>query len=61
MKICWLKSSITGLLETWRFTLLGWSHGNEEAFFDYGKFSIKDGSAVHFWEDKWLGTTTLQE
>jgi hypothetical protein len=24
-----------------------------------GKFSIKDGSEIRFWEDKWLGTTTL--
>jgi hypothetical protein len=28
-------------------------------FFGHGNFSIKDGSEVHFWEDKWLGTTTL--
>jgi hypothetical protein len=30
-------------------------------FFSHGKFSIKDGSEVRFWEDKWFGTTTLQE
>jgi hypothetical protein len=24
-------------------------------FFGHGKFSIKDGSDVRFWEDKWLG------
>jgi hypothetical protein len=30
-------------------------------FFGYGKNSIKDGSEVCFWEDKWLGTTTLRE
>jgi hypothetical protein len=30
-------------------------------FFGYGIFSIKDGSEVRFWEDKWLGGTTLRE
>jgi hypothetical protein len=30
-------------------------------FFSHGKFSIKDGFEVRFWEDKWLGTTTLRE
>jgi hypothetical protein len=30
-------------------------------FFRLGKFSIKDGSEIRFWEDNWLGTTTLQE
>jgi hypothetical protein len=30
-------------------------------FFRLGKFSIKDGSGIRFWEDKWLGTTTLRE
>jgi hypothetical protein len=30
-------------------------------FFGHGKISIKDGSEVRFWEDKWLGATTLRE
>ena len=30
-------------------------------FFPYGSFSIKDGSEIRFWEDKWLGSTTLHE
>jgi aminoglycoside N3'-acetyltransferase len=30
-------------------------------FFPYGSFSIWDGSERKFCEDKWLGTTTLQE
>jgi hypothetical protein len=30
-------------------------------FFRFGTFSIKDGSEVHFWEDKWLGNTPLRE
>jgi hypothetical protein len=30
-------------------------------FFGLGTFSIKDGSEIRFWEDKWLGTTSLQE
>jgi hypothetical protein len=30
-------------------------------FFPYTSFSIKDGSQIHFWEDKWLGNTTLRE
>jgi hypothetical protein len=30
-------------------------------FFCLGKFSIKDGSEIRFWEDKWLDTTTLRE
>jgi hypothetical protein len=38
-----------GLMETKKF------------FFPYGSFSIKDGSEIRFWEDKWLGNTTLRE
>jgi hypothetical protein len=30
-------------------------------FFGHGKFLIKDGSEVRFWEDKWLGLTSLRE
>ena len=30
-------------------------------FFRFGKFIIKDGSQIIFWEDKWLGQTTLRE
>jgi hypothetical protein len=30
-------------------------------FFPYGSLSIKDGSGIRLWEDKWLGATTLQE
>jgi hypothetical protein len=30
-------------------------------FFNLGSFLIKDGSAIRFWEDKWLGNTTLRE
>jgi hypothetical protein len=33
----------------------------KKQFFGHGKFLIKDGSEVRFWEDKWLGTTTLRE
>jgi hypothetical protein len=30
-------------------------------FFRFGHFSIKDGSQIRFWEDKWLGNTSLRE
>jgi hypothetical protein len=30
-------------------------------FFGHGSFSIRDGSEIHFWDDKWLGNTTLRE
>ena len=30
-------------------------------FSPYGSFSIKNGSEIRFWEDKWLGNTTLRE
>jgi hypothetical protein len=30
-------------------------------FFGPGTFSIKDGSEIRFWEDKWLGATSLCE
>jgi hypothetical protein len=30
-------------------------------FFGLGTFSIKDGSEIRFWEDKWLCTTSLRE
>jgi hypothetical protein len=28
-------------------------------FFPYGTFSIRDGSKICFWEDKWLGNVAL--
>uniref|UniRef100_A0ACD5Y0N7 Uncharacterized protein n=1 Tax=Avena sativa TaxID=4498 RepID=A0ACD5Y0N7_AVESA len=30
-------------------------------FFQYGIFNIKVGSQIRFWEDIWLGQTTLHE
>jgi hypothetical protein len=30
-------------------------------FFRHGSFSIRDGSEVRFWEDKWLGNASLRE
>jgi hypothetical protein len=30
-------------------------------FFGLGSFSIKHGSEIRFWEDKWLGNATLRE
>jgi hypothetical protein len=30
-------------------------------FFGMGSFSIRDGSEIRFWEDKWLGKATLCE
>jgi hypothetical protein len=30
-------------------------------FFRFGSFSINDGSQIRFWEDRWLGNTTLHE
>jgi hypothetical protein len=49
-------------LETRGFAFLGWTHGNEEVFFfGLGSFSIKDGSEIRFWKDKWLGNATLWE
>ena len=30
-------------------------------FFQHGSFSIRDGSEIRFWEDKWLGQSTLRE
>jgi hypothetical protein len=30
-------------------------------FFPFGYFSIKNGAEIRFWEDRWLGTTTLRE
>jgi hypothetical protein len=34
---------------------------SKKFFFRYGSFSIKDGSEIRFWEDKWLGNSTLRE
>ena len=33
----------------------------KKSFFRYGTFDIKDGTEIRFWEDKWLGNTTLRE
>jgi hypothetical protein len=52
-KICWLKCDISGVLETWGFTFLGWLIATKKFFFPYGSFSIKDGSDIRFWEDEW--------
>ena len=30
-------------------------------FFRFGVFNIKDGTEIRFWEDIWLGNTTLRE
>jgi hypothetical protein len=30
-------------------------------FFGHDTFLIKDGSEIRFWEDKWLGNTSLRE
>ena len=30
-------------------------------FFPHASFSIKNGSEIRFWEDRWLGQTTLRE
>jgi hypothetical protein len=30
-------------------------------FFGMGSFSIKDGSEIRLWADKWLGNATLRE
>ena len=30
-------------------------------FFQHGSFSIRDGSEICFWKDKWLGQSTLRE
>ena len=30
-------------------------------FFRYGKFAIRDGSQIRFWEDKWSGNSPLME
>jgi hypothetical protein len=34
------------------------THGDE---FSLGSFSIKDGSEIRLWEDKWLGNAILRE
>ena len=30
-------------------------------FFPHGSFSIRDGSEIRFWKDKWLGQSSLRE
>jgi hypothetical protein len=60
-KVCRLKGDIPGFLENGGFTLLGWHHGNKEILFPFGYFSIRNGAEIRFWEDQWLGTTTLPE
>ena len=30
-------------------------------FVRFGKFAIRDGSEIRFWEDKWLDNTTLKD
>jgi hypothetical protein len=30
-------------------------------FFPYGSFFIRDGPEIRFWEDRWLGATTLRK
>ena len=33
----------------------------KKKFFPYGSFSIRDGSEISFWEDKWLDNAPLRE
>jgi hypothetical protein len=33
----------------------------KKTLFFFGSFSIKDGSHIRFWEDKWLENTTLRQ
>ena len=33
----------------------------KKLFFPFGSFSIRNGSEIRFWEDKWLGQFTLRE
>ena len=35
--------------------------GTKKFFFPHGSFSIRNGSEIRFWEDKWLGQSTLRE
>jgi hypothetical protein len=60
-EIYWLKGIIPCSLEARGFAFLGWPNGNEETLLRPQDFSIKDGSEIRFWEDKWLGTTSLRE
>src|SRR3954462_1654662 len=48
-------------MEAWRFTFLGWSHGHKEILLSLWGFKIKEGSEIRFWEDIWLGNTTLRD
>jgi hypothetical protein len=32
----------------------------KESFLSLGHFTLNNGDNIRFWEDKWLGTTTLQ-
>lgn len=59
-KVCWFKCDFPGFLEIWGFTLLGDLIATKKHFFPFGSFSIKDGSEIRFWEDKWLGNATLR-
>jgi hypothetical protein len=29
--------------------------------FSFGSFQLQDGRVIRFWEDSWLGATTLKE
>ena len=33
----------------------------KKVFFCFGVFKIKDGSEIRFWDDTWLGNTTLRD
>jgi hypothetical protein len=32
----------------------------KESFLSLGHFTLNNGDNIRFWEDKWLGTATLQ-
>ena len=60
-EICGFQGGIPGILEAWGFPFWAGLMATTKYFFGYGSFSIKDGSEIRFWEDKWLGDTTLRE
>jgi hypothetical protein len=61
------KKYVGSKVLSWVFWKPGDSHfwasitATKKYFFPFGSFSIRNGAEIRFWEDRWLGTTTLRE
>ena len=58
-QVCGIECHFSSSSETWGFAFLEWCDEGQGILFQFGSFSVRDGSQVRFWEDIWLGNNPL--